>query len=170
MASVKRSSSVDVEAAVLLADTAVFDRYTTYLSPNRLSRGCIPWMGALSGAGHGRFWLGTRSDGRDLVMVAHRVGFAFNFGVDVLQASQAVRHRCDEPSCQEASHWLAGTIQENTIEWSARRHIPGSPLRDIRGPRGRAEALRHAARNNLNLDAVAMAGTPVGDFLQSPMF
>ena len=103
-------------------------------------------------------------------MVAHRVGFALTFGVDVLQAAQAIRHICDEPSCQEPTHWLAGTIQENTAEWATRRHVPGSPLRDMRGPRGRAEALRYAARHQLDLDAVAVAGTPANDYLQHQLF
>ena len=32
---------------------------------------CIFWSHALSGRGHGRFWLG-RADGRDVVVIAHR--------------------------------------------------------------------------------------------------
>ena len=162
--------TIDDDATALLAGSGIRERYDALVSPSRLFCGCLPWLGALSGAGHGRFWLGLRPDGRDLVMVAHRVGFALHFGVDVLQATQAIRHVCDEPSCQEPTHWLAGTIQENTAEWAARRHIPGSPLRDTRGPRGRAEALRHAARHHLNLDAVAAAGTPAHDFLQHHLF
>lgn len=162
--------TVDDDATALLAAPGIRERYDALVSHGRLSRGCRPWLGALSGAGHGRFWLGLRPDGRDLVMVAHRVGFALTFGVDVLQAAQAIRHICDEPSCQEPTHWLAGTIQENTAEWATRRHIPGSPLRDMRGPRGRAEALRYAARHQLDLDAVAVAGTPANDYLQHQLF
>lgn len=160
----------DADAAAMLATPSVLLRYGALVSAARLARGCPPWLGALSGAGHGRFWLGVRPDGRDLVMVAHRVGFALNFGLEALQSAQAIRHVCDEPSCQEPSHWLAGTIKENTIEWAARRHTLGSPLRDTRGPRGRAEALRYAARNDLDLDAVAAAGTPVNDYLQHTIF
>ena len=141
----------------------------TRQSPHDGRSGCRIWVGAISGAGHGRFWLGVDDDGRDVVMIAHRFGYAHTHGLAALQAAQVIRHLCDEPSCQLPEHWAAGTIAENTSEWAARRLVPGSPLRDIRGARGRAEALRAAALTGTNLDEVALEGMPAGDQLQDTL-
>lgn len=79
-------------------------------------------------------------------------------------------HRCDEASCMEMTHWVAGTVQANTTDWSVRRHSPGSPLRDTRGPRGRALALRNAALTGHDLDEEAAVGMLEMDRLQSPLW
>lgn len=36
---------------------------------------CLWWDGAISGRGHGRFWVAA-VDGKDLVVIAHRFGSA----------------------------------------------------------------------------------------------
>lgn len=149
----------------------VVQRYRSYLSVTTLETGCRIWTGAISGRGHGRFWVGSYpDDGRDCVVVAHRFGYALSQGVAALETSQVVRHLCDEPSCQTPTHWVPGSVQENTSEWSRRRTIVGSPLRDTRGGRGRAEALRAAALAGLDLDATARAGLPLGDQYQGTLF
>ena len=61
--------------------------------------GCRWWSGALSGRGHGRFWLAS-VDGRDVVVVAHRFGFALVHGVEELERETVLGHRCDNPLCQ----------------------------------------------------------------------
>lgn len=145
-----------------VADPRIGERWRRHIHPIPLTSGCLIWTGAISAGGHGRFWLGRRPDGRDLVIVAHRFGYA-------LLTTEVIRHTCDEPSCQHPEHWAAGTVQENTLEWANRRWSPGSPLRDIRGARGRAEALRTAALTGANLDHTAAAGQPLGDRLQDPL-
>lgn len=153
-----------------IADPEVVQRYRSHVSQSSLSVGCYVWTGAISGRGHGRFWVGSYPDGRDCVMVAHRFGYALAHGIEALEASEVVRHQCDEPSCQTPTHWIPGSVQENTSEWQRRRHIVGSPLRDTRHGRGRAEALRAAALAGLNLDATAQAGAPLGDQWQDALF
>ena len=146
-----------------VADPRIGERWRRHVHPIPLASGCLIWTGAISAGGHGRFWLGRRPDGRDLVIVAHRFGYALHHGIDALLTTEVIRHTCDEPSCQNPTHWAAGTTQENTLEWANRRWNPGSPLRDIRGARGRAEALRTAALTGTNLDHAAAAGKPLGD-------
>lgn len=153
----------------LVTDAGVRERWESLVSRASLASGCYVWTGAISGAGHGRFWLGVDELGHDVVMIAHRYGYAMTHGLEALQAAQVIRHLCDEPSCQLPAHWAPGTIAENTIEWAARRLVPGSPLRDVRGARGRAEALRAAALTGADLDEVALEGMPAGDRLQETL-
>lgn len=132
--------------------------------------GCWVWLGALSGRGHGRFWLGRGADGRHVVMVAHRFGFAVQHGVEALLATDTVMHLCDEACCQNPGHWAAGTAAVNAGDWGRRRRVPGSPLRDLRGAAGRARALRDAALNGGDLVAAAEVGVPDIDRWQATLF
>ena len=153
-----------------LTNPRTVKRYQSLISTGTTAAGCRVWTGAISGKGQGRFWVGTLPDGRDLVMIAHRFGYAHLHGIKHLDDANVLRHICDEPSCQNPDHWIPGTIHENTLEWSERRHTIGSPLRDKRGARGRAIALREAALQGEDLDVAAAAGSPLGDQLQDPLF
>lgn len=161
-------TALDVLHAALL-DDLVIARYRGHIHPHPTPSGCWIWTGALSGAGHGRFWLSS-AGGRGHVIVAHRFGYALRHGLDELTTTAAIRHRCDEPFCQNTDHMLAGTIAENTSEWAIRRNNPGSPLRDTRGPLGRAQAIRAAALNGDDLVAALGEGAPPNDRYQRPLF
>src|SRR5262249_19047048 len=119
---------------------------------------CAWWSGALSGRGHGRFWLGTVA-GRDVVVIAHRFEFALVGGVEALLATPVLGHGCDTPLCQriDAAHVRASSHVLNRRAWAARRRIGGSPLLDRRGARGRARALRDAVQAAGELFAVVEA-------------
>ncbi len=164
---------IGADAAIVLAaallDRTVRSRYRSNISPVPMLDGCLIWRGALSGRGHARFWIGNLSDGRDVTVLAHRYGYGLVHGFDELMATQAVRHDCDNPLCQEPSHWRAGTNAENAHDWVSRRAVPGSPLRDARGSMGRARALRDAARSGHDLEATAAEGL-TGDRDQLPLF
>ena len=60
---------------------------------------CHPWTGAVSGRGHGQFWIGP-----DRMVIAHRFGFALAFGVDALLAARVLAHACANPLCQNMAH------------------------------------------------------------------
>jgi hypothetical protein len=113
---------------------------------------CAYFLGALSSGGHGRFRAGTRAAVADrpdtMVVPAHVYGYVLSRGVPrpdpVTGWLPVIRHRCDEPSCQAAGHLAAGTPGENARDYLARRADPYSPLNDVRGPRGRAVAIRDA--------------------------
>ena len=115
---------------------------------------CRWWTGAVSGRGHGRFWL---APGR--VVVAHRFAFALVHGVSALAAVEVLGHRCDNPLCQRvgAGHVVASSYVENRREWAARRDVTGSPLGDARGARRRARELRDLARTDPALVAADLA-------------
>ncbi|WP_370895047.1 hypothetical protein [Janibacter sp. GXQ6167] len=106
---------------------------------------CLWWTGAVSGRGHGRFWLGP---GR--VVIAHRFAFALVSGVDALDGVEVLGHRCDNPLCQRIGdeHVVVSSHQQNRREWAARKDLTGSPLGDPRGARDRARELRDLARRD----------------------
>lgn len=116
--------------------------------------GCLWWTGAISGKGHGRFWL---APGR--VVVAHRFAFALAAGVEAVASVPVLGHRCDNPLCQRVAprHVVASSYAENRREWAARRHLTGSPLGDPRGARRRARELRDLARTDPALVAADLA-------------
>ena len=57
-------ASVD-ELRPFLEDPAVIERWRNLISATTLDSGCRIWTGAISSKGHGRFWVGQRTDGRD---------------------------------------------------------------------------------------------------------
>jgi len=69
---------------------------------------CLWWHGAVSGRGHGRFYVGTvpsdhggsgEGDGgvRDLGVIAHRFGYALVYGATALNSVPVLGHGCDNP-------------------------------------------------------------------------
>lgn len=144
-----------VRAAVTDADTVA-----RYRSKIRVVAGssCAFWNSAVSGRGHGRFWVGT-VEGRDVVMIAHRFGWAVRYGVDALDQVPVLGHRCDNPLCQwiGSGHVEASSGWRNRQEWVMRRHTIGAPLRDARGARGRSRALRDAVRRDPTAVSLAEA-------------
>jgi len=69
---------------------------------------CLWWHGAVSGRGHGRFYVGTvpsdhggsgEGDGgvRDLCVIAHRFGYALVYGATALNSVPVLGHGCDNP-------------------------------------------------------------------------
>ena len=121
---------------------------------------CHWFTGALSGRGHGRFWLAS-VDGRDVTIIAHRFGFALEHGLEELLAAPVLGHRCDNPLCQLIAprHVVRSSPGENRREWAARRRLAGGALADRRGPRGRAREVRDSIRAGGDaLDLVAASG------------
>ena len=58
--------------------------------------GCEYWTSAISGRGHGRFWVGEVA-GRDVVVIAHRFALALEHGVDALEQVPVLGHPYDNP-------------------------------------------------------------------------
>jgi hypothetical protein len=106
---------------------------------------CSWFTGAITGRGHGRFWLAAR-ERRGVVVVAHRFAWAVAVGVDDLQSRPVLAHGCDNPLCQRIGpgHVQPSTAARNRAEFLMRRETVGSPLRDARGSLGRALELRAA--------------------------
>lgn len=104
---------------------------------------CLWWTGAITGRGHGRFWVAE-----DKVVIAHRFAYALRYGAEALDDAELLGHRCDNPLCQRVGegHLAVSSARLNRLEWLSRRDLAASPLVDPRGARGRAEALRTLAR------------------------
>ncbi len=119
---------------------------------------CAWFTGALSGRGHGRFWLAS-VDGRDVTIIAHRFAFALEHGLEELLAVPVLGHRCDNPLCQRVhpQDVVPSSYAENRCEWAARRELSGSPLGDPRGTRRRAHEQRDMARQDPALVAADLA-------------
>ena len=65
--------------------------------------------------GYGRFRLGER------FLLAHRVAWSIEHGVDCPPRHVVIMHRCDRQACVRPSHLRAGTQSENLID----RHQKG---------------------------------------------
>ncbi|MQS18003.1 HNH endonuclease [Streptomyces kaniharaensis] len=103
---------------------------------------CWYWTGGISSTGHGKFRAGT-GDWSEVVS-AHEYGYAVEHGHQALIDTPVIRHTCDSPSCCNPRHWLPGTRQDNVLDYASRSRLAGHALADVRGPRGRADAIREA--------------------------
>jgi hypothetical protein len=145
----------------LLEDAGTTERYHAKIY-RRGSGQCWYWLGSLSSGGHGRLRCGTRALEPERpgsrVVASHVFGFQMSRGLlhpdPVTGRLPIIRHRCDEPSCHQPSHWVSGTSADNAADYAARGSVAGSPLTDSRGPGGRARAIRDAI-----LAALAAEGT-----------
>ena len=144
-------------------------RFADLVHPIPLGSGCLLWRGAIAGQGHGRFWLGRISTGRNVTVIAHRWAFALHHNLDMMLNAQHIRHQCDNPICQNPAHLAAGEPWQNTLEGLNRRQIIGNPLRDIRGARGRALALRGAVLAGSSVADADHAGRPPNDLYQDTL-
>ena len=122
-----------------------------------LGSDCLWWHGAVSGRGHGRFYVGTVPAGhdrtgengvRDLCVIAHRFGYAVIYGASALNSVPVLGHGCDNPLCQRigAHHVHPSSHAANRSAFLARRWLARNPLDDTCGARGRSQALRDMTR------------------------
>ena len=83
---------------------------------------CRPWTGRCKSNGlpYGQF-----SDENRKNVIAHRWGYKHLVGP--IPEGLEVRHTCDNPPCQEETHWLLGTRQDNVDDCTSReRQARGS--------------------------------------------
>ena len=131
-------------------------------------------VGALAGAGHGRFFLGRRRRRNGLVVtasvIAHRFAFALQHGVAELLEVPVLAHGCDNAPGQRIGpgHVTASTPAANRAEWATRRGLAGSPLGDARGPLERSRAIRAQLLAGGDLNEVLAAGQAGG--VQAPLW
>ena len=148
-----------------VTDQVLVERYWSHIRVST-GPGCWLWTGAISGKGHGRFQIGhdylpsvTGSPTRKTyVVIAHRFGYAVKHGVDALLAVPIVAHRCDNPLCQRHDHWRESDHRSNGQDFALRRDEVRGSLADGRGARGRARAVRDAARQGEDISEAVLAG------------
>ena len=123
---------------------------------------CWHFTGAIHPHGHGRFFVGQYAGAgggrRDVVVIAHRFGWAITYGLGSLDQVPVLAHECDEAGCQNSAHLAPATMASNHRDWYTRRWQLGSPLRDTRGAAGRARAIREAILTGGDVQAAKDAG------------
>lgn len=146
-------------------DPAIVARYRSHIRCSDVRGECWLWTGAISGKGHGRFSIGDThitiggaQRRQTIVVIAHRFGYALTYGVDALLAVPLIAHRCDVTLCQNPQHWEDSNHRANGRDGHYRRDVVAGPLADTRGARGRAHAIRAAARSGVDVNAAIAAG------------
>jgi hypothetical protein len=150
---------------VAVADPELVGRYWSHVKIGRRDE-CWLWTGAISGKGHGRFQIADdhlpQPDGtmrrRTYVVIAHRFGYAALHGVDALLQVPLLAHQCDNPLCQNPKCWRESNHRANGQDYGRRRDVVRGALGDTRGARGRARAVRDAARNGAAISEAVLAG------------
>ena len=146
-----------------LLDPRVVQRYRAKVHVASGDSSCWFWTGALHATkGHARYWVGSYLDAhsqrRDVGVIGHRFGWALVHGWAALLDTPVLAHECDEASCQNPDHLAPATMDSNREDFLHRRWLPGSPLRDVRGPGGRARAVRAAIRAGRDVAAAQADG------------
>ena len=67
-------------------------------------------------------------------------------------------HSCDNPLCQNPGCWRESDPYANPRDYTNRRHTVRGALTDTRGARGRARAVRDAARDGADVQEAVLAG------------
>ncbi|MEU5008464.1 hypothetical protein ACFWW5_20980 [Streptomyces albidoflavus] len=152
--------------ALLAADAATVARYRAKVYDRGPDR-CAYYLGAISSSGHGKLRAGSRKTDTSRVVTAHVLGFVIAYGAQALTPGAVVRHRCDESSCQQPTHWTSGERLDNIRDYYARSHRAGHALGDVRGPDGRAVAIREAIltaqANGADVEAAIAAAIAAGN-------
>src|SRR6478735_9547986 len=114
-----------------LRDPAVVARYRAKVLEVPGSD-CLWWSAAVSGRGHGRFYVGSvggEGEGglRDLCVIAHRFGYALVYGAAALNSVPVLGHGCDNPLCQRIGpdHAHPSSPAANRRAFLARRFVAG---------------------------------------------
>lgn len=76
---------------------------------------CWPWLSTKSRDGYGQVNV------RGRMRLAHRVGWMLIHGED--PGELHVLHRCDNPPCQNPSHWFKGTHLDNMRDRDAKGRV-----------------------------------------------
>lgn len=161
----RMSTDTITQLRLAVADTVIVQRYWSHIKTGRGDE-CWLWTGAISGKGHGRFQIAdqhiTQPDGsarrRTYVVIAHRFGYAALHGVDALLDVPLLAHQCDNPLCQNPRCWRESNHRANGQDYGRRRDTVRGALADTRGARGRARAVRDAARDGAEISEAVLAG------------
>jgi hypothetical protein len=132
--------------------------------------GCAHWVGAIGDDGYGRFQAGTRPAARTVRPHA----WVFERATGMRPVRLRLLHSCDETGCVALEHLTVGTQAENVAQMHRRgrgwRRHTGTA--DLRGPAGRARAIRAALAagwDEAAFTAAVAAGDPFGRQLALPV-
>lgn len=132
--------------------------------------GCHHWIGAIGDDGYGRFQAGTGHTAR--TVRPHL--WIFERAHGLRPARMSVLHSCDETGCVALEHLALGTQAQNMAQMYARgrgrrRHTAAT---DLRGPAGRARAIRAALAggwDEIGFNVAVDTGDPFSQQLRLPV-
>lgn len=107
-----------MSARLAVASPTIEARYWSHVD-RRGPDECWPWTASLKREGHGNFWVGYDALGRAVMDRAHRVGWQLAHGGS--PGALHVRHKCDNPACQNPAHMELGTHLDNMRDMCERK-------------------------------------------------
>lgn len=80
----------------------------------RAENGCLEWRGIKNNKGYGliSIMVTPGREGKRTTIPAHRAHYMALLG-RALKENAVIRHKCDNPSCVDRSHLVAGTHKDN---------------------------------------------------------
>ncbi len=110
---------------------------------------CWPWLAYADKDGYGQI----RVDGRR-TKPAHRVGYELEHGP--IPDNILVCHTCDNPPCQNPTHWFIGTNADNMTDkvskgrWNGGRKLTDTQILEIFNLKGKEQPRITAERYNIS--------------------
>ena len=118
-----------------------------FWSKVRKTSDCWIWIAARGyfngkkGAGYGRFLIGSRRDGTNRPVYAHRLAWELSNGD--IPDGMFVLHKCDNPSCVRPDHLFLGTHDDNMKDMASKmRSCVGQKHRDVILDEGKVKEIR----------------------------
>jgi hypothetical protein len=105
---------------VTFPSPTLHNRYWSHVD-RRQPDECWPWTAFSDKVGYGKIWVGYDADGKAITQYAHRVGWEFAHGDS--PGDLHIRHRCDNPTCQNPNHWELGTHLDNMRDMVERKRV-----------------------------------------------
>lgn len=88
---------------------------------------CWNWSKGLTSDGYGKFKINKRT------VIASRYGWELSFGD--IPPGMLVCHTCDNPKCQNPSHWFLGTNGDNMADKVRKGRVVANPYRNRKNGR-----------------------------------